>query len=178
MTYEYVLWIATAAYGLHILEEYELNWRGWARGVLGLPVEWDTFYVVNALVLVFGSLCAAVGWRRPEFALLFPAVMLVNATVFHVAPVLRTGIFSPGVITAVILFYPIAGWCYWGAWSDGVLGAWEAASSLILGAVLMACPVVLLKVKHLSMFRYDTAPPRPPAHEAEASSTSKVGWIR
>src|SRR3954447_16156422 len=90
MTSEYVLWIATAAYALHILEEYELNWRGWARGVLGLPVEWDTFYVVNALVLVFGSVCAAVGWQRPEFSLSFPAVMLVNATVFHVLPVLRT----------------------------------------------------------------------------------------
>lgn len=27
MSHEYVLWIATAAYGFHILEEYDLNWR-------------------------------------------------------------------------------------------------------------------------------------------------------
>src|SRR4051794_24018120 len=67
MTNAYVLWIATAAYGLHILEEYELNWRAWARNVLKLPVDWDTFYVVNALVLVFGACCAMVGWQRPEF---------------------------------------------------------------------------------------------------------------
>jgi hypothetical protein len=25
MSYEFILWIATATYGLHILEEYELN---------------------------------------------------------------------------------------------------------------------------------------------------------
>lgn len=40
MSHEYVLWIALAAYGLHILEEFELNWRDWARAVLGLPIDW------------------------------------------------------------------------------------------------------------------------------------------
>ena len=87
MTHEYVLWIATAAYAVHILEEYELNWRDWARRVLGLPVEWGSFYVVNALVVVLGVCCAAVGWRRPEFSLALPALMLINAALFHVAPV-------------------------------------------------------------------------------------------
>ena len=53
-----LLWLATAAYGVHILEEYQLNWRDWARGVIGLPVEWSDFYVVNALVIVFGVVAA------------------------------------------------------------------------------------------------------------------------
>src|SRR5947209_3265328 len=119
MSHEYVLWIATAAYGVHILEEYELGWRDWARATLRLPVGWDTFYLVNALVLVLGACCAMVGWRRPEFALSFASVMVVNATVFHVLPVVRTGVFSPGVVTAVVLFYPVAGWAYYGAWADG-----------------------------------------------------------
>ena len=52
MSHEYVLWIAVAAYGLHILEEYELNWRDWAKAILGLPVDWESFYIVNALVVV------------------------------------------------------------------------------------------------------------------------------
>ena len=43
-----LLWLATAAYGVHILEEYQLNWRDWARAVIRLPVEWSDFYVVNA----------------------------------------------------------------------------------------------------------------------------------
>src|SRR3954463_11520410 len=99
MTHEYVLWIATAAYGFHILEEYELNWRGWATRVLKLPVDWSSFYVVNSLVALFGLCSAMVGWRCPEFALSFPAVMIVNATVFHVVPVITTRVFSPGVVT-------------------------------------------------------------------------------
>jgi hypothetical protein len=154
MSSEYVLWVATAAYGLHILEEYELNWRGWARTVLKLPVDWNAFYVVNALVMVLGVCCAMVGWRRPEFALAFPAVMVVNATIFHVLPVLLTRIYSPGVVTAVLLFYPVAGWAYYGAWLDQALDGWVAASSAVLGALLMACPVVLLKIKHWPVFRF------------------------
>jgi hypothetical protein len=151
---EHALWIATACYGLHILEEYELNWRDWARNILKLPVDWNSFYVVNALVIVLGVTCSAVGWRQPEFALAFPAVMAVNATVFHVLPLIRTRVFSPGVVTAILLFYPLVFWSYYGAWRDGVLNIWVGLISGVLGIVLMACPVVLLKIKHLEIFRY------------------------
>ena len=29
MTLTDLLWLATACYGIHILEEYQLNWRDW-----------------------------------------------------------------------------------------------------------------------------------------------------
>ena len=66
-----LLWLATAAYGLHILEEYQLNWRDWARAVLGLPAEWNGFYVVNALVVVLGIISAI--WRAIIPALRSPS---------------------------------------------------------------------------------------------------------
>jgi hypothetical protein len=79
-----LLWLATAAYGVHILEEYQLNWRGWARAVIGLPVEWSDFYVTNALVIVFGVVAANLAaW--PALALTFPALMLINATFLPMA---------------------------------------------------------------------------------------------
>ena len=81
-----LLWLATAAYGLHILEEYQLNWRDWARGVLGLLAEWNGFYVVNALVIVLGIVGANLAGHHPGIALAFPALMLINATFFHVLP--------------------------------------------------------------------------------------------
>jgi hypothetical protein len=136
------------------LEEYELNWRDWARNVLKLPVDWTSFYIVNSLVIVLGVCCAEVGWQLPLFALSFPAVMVVNATVFHVVPVIRTRIFSPGVVTALVLFYPIAAWSYCGAWADGALSIWTVLGSAFLGIVLMAYPVALLKIRHFSCFKY------------------------
>jgi hypothetical protein len=154
-----LLWLATAAYGLHILEGYQLNWRDWARGVLGLPAEWNGFYVVNALVVVLGIVGANLARHHPGIALAFPALMLINATFFHVLPfALTRGRFSPGLITAVVLFYPIGVACYWRASHGGTLRTRALVGSLLLGALLMAAPVVLLKIKNLHYFRQDSAP--------------------
>jgi len=151
-----LLWLATACYGLHILEEYQLNWRDWARAVIALPVQWSDFYVTNALVIVLGIVAAnlATGW--PALALAFPAVMLVNATFFHILPTLRTGgRFSPGLFTAILLFWPLGVSCYWRAMADGAVGIGGLIGSLVLGALLMASPVVLLNIKDRRYFRQD-----------------------
>jgi|SRR6185437_13057301 len=149
-------WLATAAYALHIMEEFMLDWRNWARNVLGLPVDWPQFYVTNALVIVFGIVAAAIAAGSPLLALSFPAVMLINATCFHVLPFLRArGRFSPGLITAVVLFYPVAVACYCRAARDGHLGASTLIGSLLIGAALMACPIVLLLIKDRPYFRQD-----------------------
>lgn len=82
--------------------------------------------------------------------------MLINATFFHVLPFARTaGRFSPGLITAIVLFYPIGIACYWRASHGGALRTRALIGSLALGALLMAMPVVLLKIKNLQYFRQD-----------------------
>lgn len=156
MTHEYLLWIALAAYAIHMLEEYELNWRDWARSILRLPVEWGSFYITNALVVVLGVCFAVVGWRLPWFALGLPALMLINATFFHVLPTIVTRVYSPGLATAVALFYPVAGWAYYGAWLDGLLSAPTAILSGVFGAALMASPIVLLRIKGRKTFQYNS----------------------
>jgi hypothetical protein len=151
-----LLWIATAAYGVHVLEEFELNWRDWARAVIRLPVEWSDFYIVNALVIVLGVVAANLAGHRPTLALGFPALMLINATFFHVLPMLVTrGRYSPGTFTAVVLFYPIGVACYRRAAADGTLSAATIAWSLLIGALLMASPIVLMKIKARPYFRQD-----------------------
>jgi hypothetical protein len=148
-----LIWLATACYGVHILEEYQLDWRGWARTTLKLPVEWTDFYVVNALVIVLGIVAANLA-AVPMLALAFPALMLINATFFHVLPFLRTkGRFSPGLISAVVLFYPVGIAGYWRAAADRVLDSETVIGSLAIGALLMACPVVLLLIKDRPYFR-------------------------
>lgn len=151
-----LMWLVTASYGLHILEEYQLNWRDWARSVIGLPVEWSDFYLINSIVIVLGIVAANVATSWPAIALALPALMLINATFFHVLPAIRTGgRFSPGLFTAILLFYPVGLSCYWRAHADGVLGAVSLLGSLVLGALLMASPVVLLRIKDKRYFRQD-----------------------
>ena len=148
------IWLATAAYGIHALEEFILDWRDWARAVIQLPVEWAHFYVVNFLVIVLGIVAANLAEAAPVLALSFPALMLINGIFFHVAPVIVTrGRFSPGLFTAIVLLLPIGFACYRVASDTGKLDFVSLVSSLLIGAALMATPIVLLRIKDRPYFR-------------------------
>ena len=152
----YILWIATLAYSIHVIEEYVFDWKTWARAVFRLPVTWPIFGIVNAAVVVLGIACSSVGWICPSFALSLPALMLINATFFHIFPFLFTrGRFSPGLGTAVLLFYPVALWSYYGAYLDGVLTYPIAGISFLIGAAEMATPIIMLKVKQHPYFKQE-----------------------
>jgi len=156
MTHAYILWIATFAYAIHILEEFAFDWKNWAQNVLHLPVNWAHFAVVNGIVIVLGVSCSEVAWLCPVYALSLPALMLINATFFHVLPFITTkGRFSPGLGTAVLLFYPIGIWAYYGAYLDGILTTQTAVLSFVLGAALMASPIVMLKLRLRPYFQQD-----------------------
>ena len=150
------LWLATAAYGVHAFEELVLDWRDWARAVIGLPVDWNVFYVVNFLVIVLGIVAANLAAVAPGVALGFAALMLINAIFFHVVPMIHTrGRYSPGAFTAVVLMLPIAITCYAAASRAGALSPATVVGSLLIGAGLMATPVLLLKIKDRPYFRQD-----------------------
>lgn len=122
---------------------------------MGLPVEWSDFYVVNALVIVLGVV-AATSQRAVGVAPAFPALMLFNATFFHMSPAIRAkGRFSPSLFSAIVLFCPIGILAYCRAVGDATLTAQAVIVSIVIGALLMATPVVLLLVKYRPYFRRD-----------------------
>jgi hypothetical protein len=155
MNHEIWLWVATAAYGLHALEEFMLDWKTWANKVLKLPVDWPIFYVVNALVVVLGIIASEIGWRLPALSLAFPALMLINAVFFHILPFVVTKKFSPGLISAVFLFLPLGTWLFYGADKDGILSTMTVIGAFTIGAGLMAYPIILLKLKDKSFFKQE-----------------------
>ncbi len=149
-----ILWVATLAYALHVLEEYLFDWKNWANSVMKLSVDWILFAIVNGVVVVLGISCAEVAWSLPAFSLCLPALMLINATFFHVLPwILTKGRFSPGLGTAVLLFYPVAIWAYVGAYSDGVLSLRVGLLSFSIGVALMAFPIIMLKLRSNPYFK-------------------------
>lgn len=152
MNHSFLLWIATAFYAAHVLEEYTYDWKNWATKTINLPVQWSDFYITNCIVITFGICCAAVGWQLPEFSLIYPALQIVNALALHILPTVRYRKFSPGLITAVVLFLPIALLIYIGAAQDGVLTASSLIISAIGGMVIMAYPIVMLKTKDRPFF--------------------------
>ena len=55
----------------------------------------------------------------------------------------------------MVLFFPVATAYYWRAATDGSLDVGTLIGSLGLGALLMASPIVLLKIKDRPYFRQD-----------------------
>ncbi|PCC66898.1 Protein of unknown function with HXXEE motif-containing protein [Nannocystis exedens] len=144
-----LLWLCVPVYGLHIMEELAFGWLDWAQSVGMMFPGWSTFYVTNAVVIVIGVTAAALGWRMPACALAFPALMVINALLFHLLPSLTGGRPNPGCISAMVFFLPIAALTLRDAWRAGVR-AWQtyAAAALIAG-VLQLWPVLLLKLSPL-----------------------------
>jgi hypothetical protein len=152
MNTQWIFWVAMTAYAMHMMEEFFYDWKNWANNTLHLPVEWSGFYVTNTAVLFLGIGCASAGWSLPWFALLFPGLMLINGFFFHVVPFVRTKKFSPGLITAILLFFPIGFYAYHLAVANGV-SSQDIGLSFVGAALLMAFPIVLLKTKDLAFFR-------------------------
>jgi hypothetical protein len=154
MTLTTLAWIAMAFYAIHMIEEFMLDWRNWARAVIGLPVEWPDFYVTNGVVVALGIAQAMLAETMPLASLSFAGLMLVNAVGFHIAPMVWTrGRYSPGVFTAVVLFLPLSIAIFWAALASGKAGASTAAAGLAIGALLMAYPVVMLHLRSKPYFR-------------------------
>ena len=137
------LWLCLASYAVHVLEEFVFDWRTWAERVLKLPVRWEDFYITNALVVVLGIVAAMIAPVCPVIALSFAGLMLVNATFFHIGPFLWTrGRFSPGLITAVLLFLPVGTMTFLAVH----LSVGAQLEALGLGALLMATPIAFMKL--------------------------------
>lgn len=145
-THSAVIWVCLIAYSIHIMEEFMLDWKTWAETILKLPANWPHFYVTNMIVFALGVASGMIGWDIPAVSLAFPALMLINATFFHVFPILKTRVFSPGIITSILLFYPIGIWAFVDADSAGVLTTQTLILSFLIGAAYMASPIVFLKM--------------------------------
>jgi len=146
MTYlQTLLCACVGAYGLHVLEEYIFDWRSWAEQVLHLPARWDEFYVTNCLVVVVGAVGVAIAPVFPAVALGFPGLMLINGAFMHVLPfVLNRGRFSPGLITSVLLFFPLGVATMRAVPFDPAV----TIIAFVVGALLLATPIGFILLKH------------------------------
>jgi hypothetical protein len=154
MTLQTLAWLSMAAYAVHIMEEFTFDWRNWARAVIKLPVEWSDFYVTNAVVISLGIAQAELSPTLPLAPLIFASLMLINAMFFHILPFVRMGgRFSPGLVTAILLFLPTGIAVWQKAGHEAVLDWTTVTLAIFGGAALMAYPIIMLNLKDRPYFR-------------------------
>jgi len=164
--HEFTLWVVVMVLGLHFLEEYALDLRGWLEMVLHVPVTWEQSHLINAVVTLMAISGAAIGWRCPTLSLVMPAVLIVNAIGFHLAFSLIWGVYSPGTVSALVLFVPAGLWAFVGAHRDRVL-----SRRAIGAAVLIAVGV------HLGLLAFHLAGPpgvAPASQRTSLRSSTKI----
>jgi hypothetical protein len=150
MSLTVLAWLAVGAYALHILEEHILGWHGWARKSINLSMEWDAYTTIEVVLLILGAIAAYLAPALPVLALAYAAFLVINVTFFHLLPmIIDGGKFSPGVITGVLLFYPLGYYIFSGSGQSQGTMVW----SVVIGAAIIGWPVLLLKLRSHPYFR-------------------------
>lgn len=170
-SHSWVLWVGIIAAGLHVLEEYAEGWVAWANIELGarFGVEFDDriFFLTNGLLIFAALTGAAIGWWAPAVSLAIPALFIINAVFFHMLPSARSEKLTPGTLSAIVIYLPVAAWMYWAAAEDGVLSFGTVVLSFVIGAALMAYPMAVLVLR--SKIGWTEADASPDANPADTS---------
>ena len=99
------------AYLLHLAEEW---WGGpgfavWTERAVGRAVSTTRFLVLNGVVWPLAAALTLAAIRRPAFGWFiatFATVVVVNAAL-HLLGTLATASYSPGLVTALLLYLPV-----------------------------------------------------------------------
>jgi hypothetical protein len=120
------------AFGLHVAEEWFGGFTAWTAATLGRGVGAESFLIVNGIAVPVVALVVLVALRNPRLlpaALVVAAVLTLNG-VLHALATLAFGVYSPGVVTGVLLYLPLGG--------SVLLWAFRSISPMGFTAVLLA----------------------------------------
>lgn len=142
-------------YMLHQYEEHAGDrFRKYANTVLGGGQEAltpaATFWINSVGVWGVDVLALYLAWLvAPSAGLVAGYLTVVNAAV-HLAQAVARREYHPGLVTAVVLFLPVGGWCVYEAGAGG--GFWPHAAGLA-GAVAIHAMIVAYVARRLAGLR-------------------------
>ncbi len=161
----WVYWAIVAAAVFHIGEESATGFLAWFRRALpslaaGMTARWAV--AINVLFLLVCLGAAALPQAPPVLRLIAPGVVLVNAAL-HAGISLARGEYSPGLVTACVLYMPLGWWAFDQTARVHGLGAGEV---LLAGALSIAAhavaPITLRVLAYRAGSVDRTRPPAPP----------------
>jgi hypothetical protein len=136
MRWEYrdpaLIWLFVPAYLAHVTEEYFGGFPEWFAHISGSPLPRADFLLINAVALVLITASVYVAARRESMGWLaigIATILLVNG-VGHALGSIVTGTYSPGLITGVVLYFPLG--------QLALLRAWDQAPRAILMRGILA----------------------------------------
>ena len=142
MRFERFAWLFPAVYAVHIVEEYGAGFPGWMTRHMHADMTNAVFLLNNALFMAI--LLAATAWASASRSRLSAFVFLSWASghlfwnfIFHLVTTLYADSYSPGLVTASLLYYPVSIWGGVLAVRQQRLTVAAVLGAFAIGAVLM-----------------------------------------
>jgi hypothetical protein len=142
MRFERFVWLFPAVYALHIVEEYGTSFPAWMTRHMHASMDNAGFLLNNALFMAI--LLATTAWASASRSRLSAFVFLSWASgnlfwnfIFHLVTTIHADSYSPGLVTASLLYYPVSIWGGVLAVRQERLGIAGALGAFAIGATLM-----------------------------------------
>lgn len=104
-----LLWLFVPAYLIHLAEEWFGGFPAWVALLVDRPVPETAFVAINAVALmlmIIGLRAATRAEANGWMAVAVATIVLVN-TFLHFVGAVLTSSYSPGLISAVVLYVPL-----------------------------------------------------------------------
>ena len=141
-----ILWLVPAAYFVHILEESP-RFVPWALKYLGAPETFGQFVLGNVIFMVYVIIATSLAiFYTSELTLIIglsAAAWIFSNFLIHAYFTLRTGIYSPGVVTAGAIYVPVSLYIYSNFWASGLISNLDVILSMIIGFAIMYVPTLI-----------------------------------
>ncbi len=141
-----ILWLVPAAYFVHILEESP-RFVPWAQKYLGAPETFGQFVIGNVIFMAYVIIATSLAiFYTSEWTLILglsAAAWIFSNFLIHAYFTLRTGIYSPGVVTAGAIYVPVFLYIYSNFWASGLLSTLDVIMSFIIGFAIMYVPTLI-----------------------------------
>ncbi len=143
-----ILWLVPVAYFVHILEESP-RFVPWAVKYFGAPETFGQFIVGNVIFMAYVIIATSLAiFYTNEWTLILglsAAAWIFSNFLIHAYYTLRTGIYSPGVVTAGAIYVPVSVYIYSNFWVSGLLSNLDIALSIVIGFAIMYVPTLIQK---------------------------------
>lgn len=134
-------WAIVAAAVIHVAEEYRGGFLTWFPKFSGMRIAMEQFVIVNALFVLLCITAALVPGQAIVLKLSVAALIFVNACI-HIIGTVRFRRYSPGLVSALLLYMPLAFYAYYRSAAEGRLSVEAGVGAFALSLVWHAIPFV------------------------------------
>jgi hypothetical protein len=134
-----VPWLPLAAVALHLVEEFAWpggfpDWYRRYRPERAASVTTAFLVWINAVLVVMALAAGLLGWTPYGIALWLVVASIGAANgAFHLWATRKMRRYSPGVVTGVLLYVPLALWGFWYFATSGMASTGTLLQALVIG---------------------------------------------